>query len=190
MNKLANKIKRILHNAVLLLNYRPWGRAVSPMVIYCIDGRIHHGGLADRIKQILGIYAFCKINGYKFGLIANFPFELSNYLKPNYDWKVNEENFSRNIFWARPIYLGNCTLDEQKALLTLKRRQYHVYANYNYSGFIKEGGYNIGKLFDELFIPIPEIAEFINKYRLQYKSWDSFVFRFQNLLGDFSEPMI
>ena len=191
MKKLIDKLKGIFHNAILLLSYRPWGRAVRPMIISIIDGKIHQGGLADRIKQILSIYAFCRVNSYKFGLISNFPYDLSNYLKPNYDWRVTEENFSRNIFWAHPIFTGNCALDKLKALLILKRRQNHVYALSSVSMFmlIKETGFDVGKLFDELFIPIPEISTFINKYRLQYKSWESLHFRFQNLLGDFNEPL-
>lgn len=177
----------IIHNLILLSRYRPWGKAVRPMIIYMIDGSFEHMGLADRIMQIIGVYAWCKHKEYKFGLIANYPFELCDYLRPNYNWKVKPENFSRNIFYSRPLYLGNRTKDKYKSLLTLKKKQLHVYVNIHWN-LIFDLGYENKQLFNELFEPIPEIKEFIQQYREKFKSWDCLHFRFINLLGDFNEP--
>lgn len=190
MNKLEVRVRILAHTIILLLKYRPWGKVVKPMIIYMIDGSMHHhSGLADRIRQIMGIYAICKNRGYKFGLIANHPFELSNYLVPEYDWRITKENYSLNIFSARPLYLGFRSKEKYKSMLTLKKRQLHVYASIHW-GLINELGYNMEQLFWELFDPIPEIKEFIRKYKEQYSSWDCVHFRFQNILGDFNEPKI
>ena len=83
-----SNLRIIAHNFVLFLKYRPWGKAATPIIIYLIDGSVEHMGLADRLRQIIGIYAVAKYRGYQFGLVANYPFELSTFLRPNYNWKV------------------------------------------------------------------------------------------------------
>ena len=106
MNILEGKIRIFLHSIAKFVKYRPWGKPAKPKVIYIMDGSNYMGGLADRIRQIMGVYAICKYKGYEFGLIANAPFELANYLRPNYDWRIKENKISRNIFFSKPIYLG------------------------------------------------------------------------------------
>ena len=95
-----SRVRIHLHNLVLFRKYRPWGKSVSPMIVYMIDGSFDHMGLADRIRQIMGVYAMSKHKGYKFGLIHSYPFELSNYLLPKYNWEMTEDNFSKNMFIA------------------------------------------------------------------------------------------
>ncbi len=180
-------LRIIAHNLVLLSKYRPWGKSASPMIVYMIDGSVEHMGLADRLRQIMGIYAVAKYKGYKFGLVANYPFELSTFLRPNYNWKISGGKVSRNIFYSRPLYLGHRPVEKYKTALTLNRRQLHVYVSVHW-GIIHELGYTIKQLFNELFEPIPEISNFVIDYKVKYISWDCFHFRFINLLGDFNEP--
>ena len=121
MNNFEKKARIIAHSFVKLWKYRPWGKAVEPKIVYIIDGTNYAGGLSDRIRQILGVYAICKSGGYEFKLIANYPFVLSNYLNPRYDWILNDEDFSRNIFNEQPIYLGYRTNEKYKDLIKLNK---------------------------------------------------------------------
>ena len=187
MNLLENKFRILLHNIILHSKYRLWGKSVTPMIIYMLDGSMHHMGFADRIRQILGIYAICKSRGYKFGLIANYPYELSNYLIPRYDWNVPSKNISKNIFYARPIYLGYRSKKCYLNILKLKKRQLHVYASVHW-GIIEELGFSIENLFWELFDLSPQLKIIIQDYRSRYYEWECIHFRFINLLGDFNEP--
>jgi len=183
-----NYIKRILHTINILRRYRFWGKKVKPGIIFFIDRTFrNHGGFSDRIKQILGIYAYCKMNDISFGLIHNQPFELSTYLKPKYNWEVSEEEIGKNLFYSKPVYLGKCSEEKQEKLLRSRTKQLHLYVNSNWSMFIRKGNYTIGNLFNELFIPIPEISDYVIESRKKYHYWDSVVFRFQSLLGDFNE---
>ena len=177
----------MIHNLLLYLQYRPWGRQGEPMLVYMLDGSMHHSGLVDRLHQILGIYARCKFHGYKFGLLANHPFPMEDYLLPKYNWKLNEDEISRNIFYARPLYLGLRPEKEYKKLIKLNNRQLHAFAHI-YWGTPLELGYTLKELFWELFQPIKEISNTVEEYKQKYKSWSSLHFRFQNLLGDFNEP--
>jgi len=183
-----NYIKRILHTIIILRHYRFWGKKGKPGIIFFIDKTIRkHGGFSDRIKQILGIYAYCKTNNISFGLIYNQPFDLRAYLKPKYNWVVSAEEISKNLFYSKPVYLGRCSEEKQEKLLSIRTKQLHLFVNSNWSMFIRKGNYKIGNLFDELFNPIPEISDYVIGSRKKYQSWNSVVFRFQCLLGDFNE---
>ncbi len=186
MNLVEGKVRILLHNIIKLSKYRPWGEPVKPKVVYIMDGSNYMGGLADRIRQIMGVYAVCKHKGYEFRLVANAPFELWNYLKPNYDWRIEEDEISRNIFFSKPIYLGYRSKEKYMSLITLEKRQLHLFASVQWE-FITDLGFSMKQLFWELFTPAPQIKDFIAQSRTIYKSWDSMVFRFQDLLEDFNE---
>lgn len=190
MQKFKN-FRRFIYTNRLLLKYRPYGKLYKdPMIVYfdSESGISNTGGLADRLKGLLGIYAYCKLNNYVFKLVFDKPFELSRYLTPNYNWLIDRKHVSKNIFYSKPVYLGKCSNDKQKELLAYKGKQMHVFLNSNWSMFIKEGSFKIGDLFDELFIPNSEIQKFIILSKQRHGSWNCLVFRFQNLLDDFNEP--
>ena len=59
--------------------------------IFMVDGRIPHGGMFDRLKGLITIYAISKALGKPFKLSWSYPFVLSKYLEPNeYDWPIDE----------------------------------------------------------------------------------------------------
>lgn len=182
-------IRNLVHRTKLFAQYyRPYGRTALPGIVYIIDDyKKDHGGLADRLKQILGMYAYCKLKNVEFKLIFNSPFELSHYLCPNYNW-LCEDTMSRNIFYTKPVYLGYITEEEQRSRLSDCKKQLHVYANSNWSIYLRDGHYTACDLFFELFKPSALLAQEIERYKQEYKLWDTIVFRFQNLIKDFNEP--
>ena len=62
---------------------------ISTRIIYMADGRMHHGGMVDRIRGIIAIYDYCKRNNIDFRINFVSPFRLEEILKPNiYQWTI------------------------------------------------------------------------------------------------------
>lgn len=165
--------------------------------IAMIDGRTMHGGMCDRFKGIISLYAYCKFHNLPFRVLYNHPFRLEKILAPNeYDWILKEKEYSDNPLFIRILYMRK----EYKArrLLCLKsKRQIHFYTNRDMLPVLnesfKEGDkdfqpYDWGELFKELFKPGEELERRIESLKSHIgKEYIAAVFRFQNLLGDFPE---
>jgi hypothetical protein len=160
-------------------------------LVVMIDGKVRHGGLADRLKGIVSIYDYAMKHDYDFRIFHNFPFELSDYLEPNlYDWRINVNELSFNSQHAQPFFIES--LGYFKEGITQKRvldryiindrRQYHIYTNID----LCKDQYSLR--FDELFKPSLKLQNSIENYSKQFsRSYIAMVFRFQQLLGDFEE---
>ena len=75
-------------------------------VVIMVDGKLPHGGLTDRFRNILSIYSYCKTNGIPFKVYYNFPAPLTNYLVPNkYDWEIRSKDLSYHILSSQEIDL-------------------------------------------------------------------------------------
>ena len=76
-------------------------------IIYHIDGSRLNMGLADRFRQILGVYALAKKENKIFKLKMTAPCDIEDYLEPNlYDWKIDKKFLSFNILKVRFFYIG------------------------------------------------------------------------------------
>lgn len=63
--------------------------------VFMVDGRIHHGGMFDRLKGLITVYAISKALGKSFKLDWTYPFVLDKYLEPNeYDWLIDENQMN------------------------------------------------------------------------------------------------
>jgi len=148
-------------------------------------------GLADRLKGIISLYAFCKIKNIPFRCAFTFPFDLSLFFEPNqYDWQLKDgekSSFSSDVRVLIVQGEGN-----GKRLIWLKtKKQVHVYLNRDYLPLYKKK-YNVsfdwGELFHELFKPSEKLNNQINDHLSKINSnYIACVFRFQSLLGDFKE---
>lgn len=173
-------------------------------VVVMVDGKLPHGGLTDRFRNILSIYSYCKTNEIPFKVYYNYPAPLTNYLVPNkYDWVIWSKNLSYHIWGSKEIVLyvnelpgaGEekssrardyhnslhlTTLDQE---LSKKRRlQYHVYGN----AFFARGQYK--SLFEDLFQPSAYLAKRLEAFRNSFSEpYESVTLRFQMLLGDLEE---
>lgn len=154
-----------------------------------IDGKMLHGGLTDRLKSAISLYAFCKSTNFKYELNFISPFKLQDYLAPNlYDW-IPEQQPSDSKKVNLMLLLG-----EQKA-----NRLFHYNGKselhfYSYMDIIERinkkyrANYNYGELFNELFKPTESLQTHLDKaHEIIDGPYISVVFRFQNLLGDFKE---
>ena len=73
-------------------------------VLFMCDGKMLHGGLFDRLKGAISIYAVSKVIGKRFGIYFVSPFLLEEYLVPNlYDWRVNDHDLVYSYPFSKPI---------------------------------------------------------------------------------------
>lgn len=161
------------------------------LLIVMIDGRQYHGGMCDRFKGIISLYAYCKHNGLDFRILYTYPFQLSDYLLPaSYDWRLDMSDYSDNMRYSRILYMRGET--DASRLVRLKTgRQIHFYGNRDLLPSLNaawSSSYCWGELFRELFRPVPALADRISVLKQDIGDvYDAVVFRFQNLLGDFHE---
>lgn len=154
------------------------------------------GGLSDRLRGIVAIYAECKRQGLPFRLVFE-PLHMEDYLEPNqYDWRIKDENICWNTKEVYPCtlltYHPNTKNHYQhwvqqtvlRHYLRKPYRQIHVYSNM----ICRDEEY--GALFKELFKPTKELQKQLD-YHLQKLggkgNYISCTFRFRQLLGDFKE---
>lgn len=173
-------------------------------VVVMVDGKLPHGGLTDRIRNILSIYSYCKTNEIPFKVYYNYPVPLTCYLVPNnYDWEIKTEDLSYHILGYQEVVLyvnelpgtgewkstrardyNNSlhltTLDQ--VLSNKRRRQYHIYGN----AYFSRGKYK--SLFEELFKPSAYLVKKLEALHILFSEpYESVTLRFQMLLGDLEE---
>lgn len=162
------------------------------LLIFQVDGTLHHGGLCDRFKGAVTMfhYALCKNIPFRINYV--YPFELSDFLVPNkYNWLLGEdEKITDNMFEAKFMnVLNNGTI---KQLTTLKtKRQIHVYINLDFVNLLNQHyntSYEWGELFKILFKPTDELKKNVADYQEKIGGkYISIHLRFQNLLSDFED---
>lgn len=189
IRKIVNKTKQLL----LIKKYYSFrkNRKSKPCLVFCVDGRLKHGGLSDRFLGCLTTYALCKTFEIDFKILYTYPFNITDYFQPNlYDWQINDHNISYCITDSVPIVrLG----DEKwlKSFRKLPTKQIHFYSNYRYLNTINKYystnfEYNI--LFNELFKLSDPLQKKLDDIRSKYpEKYISICFRFQNSFGDFEE---
>ena len=169
-------------------------------IVVMIDGKLPHGGLTDRFRNILSVYSYCKKNDIPFKLFYDYPCDLTAYLLPNqYDWRIKASELSSHFLDTKEIvlYVIPYNLSDEdfkkrnneahiKLLneeLGKKRKvQYHLYGN----SFFAEGQYS--ELFKELFKPSSYLEQRINQWlNCISEPYEAVTLRFQQLLGDFEE---
>lgn len=154
-----------------------------------VDGRVMHGGLVDRLKSAVLVYAICKANHIPFKIYFTSPFKLQDILFPNeYDWVINEEDLTCSMLDTKIItsYTGKLKLKFNN------KTQIHVY---NFGGGYLDHinsqyntDYTFASLFQELFQPSDKLSFLIDDVKKKIGgSYISVCYRFQSLLGDFYE---
>lgn len=161
-------------------------------IVTMIDGKIRHGGLADRLRNVIGVYYHCLQYGYNYKIYWKYPFKLTNYLIPNeVNWEIQENEISYNIKDAIPqVYyaywidktFGTKSEKDTKKILNANYKQIHFY------GYLHTPTQLYGTLFNKLFKISPRLQSEIELYTKPLgHEYISITFRFQNLLGDFKE---
>ena len=194
--ELRHTLKEIFLVARIALKSKERGKPQTdePVYVAMVDGQGYHGGLCDRFKGIVSLYAYCKYRKLPFRIRYTYPFRLEDYLLPaDYDWTLKEHEYTDNPMYCKVLYMKGEHLATR--LLRVKtKRQVHYYCNRDCLNIINERyatgqrPFEWGELFRELFKPGPVLQERIEGMKKELGGrYYAAVFRFQNLLGDFQE---
>lgn len=162
--------------------------------IFMVDGRVGHGGMFDRLKGLISVYAVAKSQQKDFRIHWTYPFHLQKYLVPNdYDWRVDEASIVYHYPQSRPLFLyGECYAPRR--LMKNRHQESHFYYGYNSLKEINErfsAHYDWGTLYRELFKPSPYLQKYLDHYQNEIgKGYIAVHARFLNLLGDKTETAI
>lgn len=167
----------------------------SNCIIYCADGHIAHGGLADRMYGIMALYALCKIENVPFYINWCAPYNLLLFLVPNeYDWSIEKASVVYDIRFSVPRCLLGGAIRLPKNAVSLSRgKQVHAYCNFKNIDFInKKYGtdFSYKELFHELFKLSPAFAKDLQNYKSQLpQQYAGVQVRVLNAFGDFSDSV-
>ena len=161
--------------------------------VYMADGKMVHGGMFDRLKGAISIYAISKVHGKKYGIYFTEPFSLEKYLEPNnYDWRISKGNLLFSYPHSRPI-IAYSEKNKPNRLLRERDGQTHFYYGSDILDFINQrynSEYDWTSLFNELFRPSPYLEEQISRLRKDvYGNYVAVHLRFLNMLGDKVEKL-
>lgn len=168
------------------------GRKVLPdgnTLYFILDPKLKHPGLTDRLKAITCMYYVAKINGFKFKLIFESPFRLSDYLDCNkVDWVGSVADVSYSYPSSKMYaYNGMAKMPH----LTKSVRQYICYyyigkniLEYNH---LDNWEKTWADCFHDLFKPSVFLLAEIEKYGFLPKTYISVHLRFVNALESFED---
>lgn len=142
------------------------------VVFMALNETTFSGGLSDRLRGIVSVYAECKRQGRPFRIVFE-PLHLEDYLAPNvYDWRIGEDEIDWDLAKSYPCVLLTYHNDShnrwqhfvQSAILRSYFRkhchQLHVFTN------MIPSDEEYRTLFHELFRPADDLQQLIG-YHLE-----------------------
>lgn len=163
-------------------------QAHSNWNVFMVDGKMNHGGMFDRLKGAITVYALSKAQGRDFKLMFTFPFDLQKYLSPNnYDWTVNSEDICYSHTSSSPLIAYGEYRHPARLMKRRKRETHYYYGFDSLDDVNKKYGteYEWGKLYRELFKPTPYLQRYIDYYMSEIgNEYVAVHLRLMNLLGD------
>lgn len=166
------------------------------VVFMALNETTFSGGLSDRLRGIVSVYAECKRQRRPFRIVFE-PLHLEDYLAPNkYDWRIGEDEIDWVLAKSYPCVLLTYHNDshnlwqhfvQSSVLRSYFRKhchQLHIFTN------MIPNDEEYQTLFHELFRPTDDLQQLIG-YHLEKLggkgNYISCTFRFRQLLGDFKE---
>lgn len=183
---LSHIIKEYIFKLIL---YRWKKEPFRITAVAVIDGRFYSGGLADRFKGIVSLFAWARNKNIPFKIQYTEPFSLMDYLVPNqYDWSIQNGDYIMTINASDIIYsIGEPTV-VKRLNKKGRKRQIHFYGNRDLLSSMCISPEMWGTYYKELFKPAERLNKTLEVVRgMIGNNYFSIVFRFQNLLGDFPE---
>lgn len=203
MKKIRNILVRILDCTIRTLRIKIKTMHLSlahktkkqrPYYVFMVDGRMPHGGMFDRLKGAITIYAISKLLHKEFKINWTYPFDLRKYLQPaEYDWRIDEKDLNYTFFGHNAVIAYGEYINPSR-LWKRREKETHFYYGYNSLKEVNEHfkcKYEWGKLYRELFKPTPYLQQHIDYYLKDIGSdYIAIHTRFLNLLGDKNETDI
>lgn len=162
--------------------------------IFMADGRIAHGGMFDRLKGLITVYAIAKSTNHRFCIDWTSPFDLREYLEPaDYDWRVDESDMHFGWF-GHNVVIAYGEIEDPLVLFRDRKQETHFYYGFNSLGEVNSffgTHYDWGALYRELFRPTAHLQRYLDLYNEELGSdYIAVHTRFLNLLGDKTETDI
>lgn len=162
-------------------------------VISMADDIYTIGGLADRIRGIVSVYAFCKEHNLSYGIYFTKPFKIEEFLVPNsYDWRVcnvlRDKRQSKAIIIEEHAKIMKNEIESKKRILEYfllnKNKEIHCYSNID----LKIDSMSFSAMFKTLFRPSSALSVELKQHTQKLgENYISISFRFVQLLGDFED---
>ncbi len=146
------------------------------------------GGLVDRLKGILSVYAYTKAVKCQFFIDFSSPFDLQKYLQPNtVDWRLPSEWKKKDFLHFTPLYLigenGNRLFRQRLKKIPCVYSNFDLIDEINRIYGLQETHMS---LFEGLFSPSKLLDEHVDRHATILEvPFIAVHFRFQQLLGDF-----
>ena len=163
------------------------------LVIMMIDGKVSHGGLADRLKGIVSVYMVAKKMNLDFKLHFVNPFPISKIFDINkVDWKISPSDISYNNNSSKAYYLMNdrrycyesSGVKAFEEILKSDYKQLHIYSN----SFLSLECGKFQELYHELFTLTDSFRDDLKDHiDVLGKDFICVGTRFAGSLGDFSD---
>ena len=194
--KILNKLYYYIAYKFRQIFSKPKSKGKS--VVVMIDGERYHGGLTDRFRHIMSVYYFCVQHSLEFRLYYTYPCDIQKIFTPaDYDWRILKSELSYSFKDSKDVLVYSCykstgsskeaemerhqRIMEKMLLNNDENYQFHVYGN---CYFAESHFFN---LFHELFKPSPLLQKKMDELLSKHSEYESVVFRFQMLLGDYYE---
>lgn len=163
----------------------------STRMVFKADGRFPHGGMFDRLKGAISVYAASQCVGREFKISFTHPFDLRDYLEPNeYDWTIDEVELVIGWPAARPVFMYGEFANPIR-LVKKCSCESHFYYGYNSLDWLNERydkDFEFGALYKQLFKPTARLQKYIDMYKAEIGcKYIVAHFRFMNLIGDSTE---
>lgn len=159
-----------------------------PSYVFMADGKMAHGGLFDRLKGLVSIYAIARIKSKRFAIYFKNPFSLDRFLEPNqYDWRVKDNEIIYSYPHTRPI-IAYSEFRNPWRLFKSYQGQTHFYFGNDILDCInqKHGtSFEWPALYHELFKPSNYLMKHVDEVKADIGAhYFAIHLRFMNLLGD------
>lgn len=160
-------------------------------MFFCADGKFPHGGMFDRLKGAISVYAASKVQNKTFRINFTSPFPLERYLEPNaYDWISKLGEYEEN-FWKSSFVFMYGEFAKPLRLLKKRTKDAHFYYGYDSLDYINNRygtAFVWGDLYRDLFKPTAYLQQYIDAEKAQIGlGYIAIHLRFMNLLGDKTE---
>jgi hypothetical protein len=173
------------------------GQTDDKLVIYSVlKETTFSGGLSDRLRAIVSVFSECKKRSLKFKIYFE-TLQLQDYLEPNkYDWLIDKKDICYDYNQSYPCTLLTYRSNIKDPMMRFAQKtilKYYLRKKYNqihiYSNMVTDDKH-YGVVFKELFKPTELLQQNIDLHLKAIggaKSYIAMVFRFRQLLGDFTE---
>lgn len=156
--------------------------------VFMADGKMLHGGLFDRLKGAISIFAISKVQKKKFSIFFVNPFWLEEYLAPNqYDWRIDNGEMIYSYPSSRPIIAYSEFKNPWRLFKSYQGQTHFYFGNDILECINRKFGtsFEWTALYHELFKPSDYLMKHVDEVKAEIGAqYFAIHLRFMNLLGD------